>query len=200
MKDCAKTLAGLDAGIAAVREDIDKKKRFGDVTPARMAVLKEDLEAAEVKYREDTTTTIAEARKATESARSALEQDVAEFAAVHPEDMDTNTVALLNAGIVKDFDLVRLANGATPTMLRLICAQAERMMEDSATARSLVAQIRAYLDPAARLSVFDSALLNSHIGAGADLINIVVEVWDNTLYQKFKREMAALENFTFSAQ
>ena len=202
MKDCAAKLAGLDAGIEATRKDIDERKRFGTVSPAQLAVLKEELEAAEVKYREDTAAVIAAAKQAAQEAGSALEKEAGDFAAVHPEDVDAATVALLNAGIVEGDDLVRLVNenGENVTMLRLLCAQAERLMEDNTTARALVAQIKAFVSPEARLSVFDGAMLNAHIGAGGDLLNIALEAWEGGIYQKYRAEMQQLNRFTFSGE
>ena len=199
MKDCAAKLAGLDAGIEATRKDIDERKRFGTVSPAQLAVLKEEMEAAEKEYRETTAATIAEAQKAAESARSVLEKEAGDFAAVHPEDVDAATVALLNAGIVEGGDLVRLVNenGENVTMLRLLCAQAERLMEDNTTARALVAQIKVFVSPEARLSVFDGAMLNAHIGAGGDLLNIAAEAWEGGIYQKYRADMKELNTFTF---
>lgn len=202
MRDCAAKLAGLDAGIEATRKDIDERKRFGTVSPAHLAVLKEELEAAEVKYREDTAAVIAAAKQAAQEARSALEKEAGDFAAVHPEDVDAATVALLNAGIMEDGDLVRLVNenGENVTMLRLLCAQAEKLMKNSTTARALVAQIKAFVPPETRLSVFDGAMLNAHIGAGGDLLNIAAEAWEGGIYQKYRAEMQQLNRFAFSGE
>lgn len=169
---------------------------------ARLAAIAAELERRRLIQREDTAAVIAAAKKAAQEARSALEKEAGDFAAVHPEDVDAATVALLNAGIVEGGDLVRLVNenGENVTMLRLLCAQAERLMEDSTTARALVARIKVFVSPEARLSVFDGAMLNAHIGAGGDLLNIAAEAWEGGIYQRFRAEIQQLNRFAFSGE
>ncbi len=202
MQDTGNKLAGLDAAIQTKREEIQNARRAANVTPAKLAVLTEERDEAEQKYREDTAAVIAAAKKAAQEARSALEKEAEDFSAVHPEAVDSATVALLNAGIMTGKDLVRLANenGENATMLRLFAKEAEKLMQDSPAARGLVAQIRAFLDPAARLEVFDGALLNSHIGAGAALFNVAKGAWDEIAYPEFRREMQQLNRFAFSGE
>lgn len=199
MRDCAAKLTALDAGIEATRKDIDERKRFGTVSPAQLAVLKEELEAAEVKYREDTAAGIAQARKDVETARSALEAEVKEFSVLHPEDVDNAATALLGAGIATAADLVSLANqfGDNVTMLRLLCSNAERLMDKDPVARALVAQIRTFLDPDSRLDLFDAAVMNAHIGADPALFNIARGAWTEHAFPKFRADMAALDTFSF---
>lgn len=199
MQDTGSKLAALDAAIQTERERIQAGRRAPNVSPAKLQVLSEERESLEKKYREDVDVVIAEAKQAAQEARNALEKEAGDFAAVHPEDVDAATVALLNAGIVEGGDLVRLVNenGENVTMLRLLCAQAERLMEDNTTARALVAQIKVFVSPEARLSVFDGAMLNAHIGAGGDLLNIAAEAWEGGIYQKYRADMKELNTFTF---
>ena len=82
-------------------------------------------------------------------------------------------------------------------MLRLLASNAERLMDSDPTARNLVAQIRTFLDPASRLDLFDAAVVNAHIGAGGDLLNIALEAWAEHAYPRFKADMAELDSFTF---
>lgn len=83
-------------------------------------------------------------------------------------------------------------------MLRLICAQAERLAAGGDTrAQLLVAQIGVFLDPETRMEIFDGAMLNAHIGAGADLFHIARAAWSEHAYGRFKADMEALDSFTF---
>ena len=82
-------------------------------------------------------------------------------------------------------------------MLRLINSSAERLMDSDPTARNLVAQIRAFLDPDSRLDTFDAAVVNSHIGADPALFNIARGAWEEHAYPRFKADMQQLDSFNF---
>lgn len=199
MQDTGNRLTALDAEIQSKREDIQRKRRAPNVSPARLTVLDEERKEAEAKYRQDVSAVVAEAQRAVKDTRKALENESADFAALHPEAVDNAALALLNAGIATDSDLVRLANqfGGNVTMLRLLCSHAEKLMQDSPTARNLVAQVKVFLDPEARLDVFDGAVLNAHIGADPALFNIARGAWTEHAFPKFRADMQQLNSFTF---
>lgn len=202
MKDTGSKLAALDAAIQAERERIQKGRRAPNVSPAKLQVLTEERESLEKKYREDTAAVIAEAKQDAQEARSALEREVQDFSVLHPEEVNNAALAILNAGIAGPDDLIHLANehGGSPTMLRLIASNAERLMDSDPTARNLVAQIRTFIDPEARLDVFDGAVLNAHIGADPALFSIARDAWTEHAYPRFKADMKELNTFTFQEE
>lgn len=202
MKDTGSKLAALDAAIQAERERIQKGRHAPNVTPARLAVLTEEREEAERKYRKDVAAVVAEAQRAVKDARYALESEVKDFGVLHPEEVNNAALAILNAGIAGPDDLIHLANehGGSPTMLRLIASNAERLMDSDPTARNLVAQVKVFLDPEARLDVFDGAVLNAHIGADPALFSIARDAWTEHAYPRFKADMKELNTFTFQEE
>lgn len=197
MQDTENKLAALDTAIQTERDQIQNARR--GAKPGRLAALDEERQEKEKTYRESTAAVIAEARKDVSEARNALESEVKDFGVLHPEEVDSAALAILNAGIAGADDLIHLANehGGSPTMLRLIASNAERLMDSDPTARNLVAQIRTFIDPEARLDVFDGAVLNAHIGAAPALFNIARDAWTEHAYPRFKADMKELNTFTF---
>ena len=117
MQDTANKLTKLDTAVQAERDRIQNARR--GAKPGRLMALDEERQEKEKTYRENTAAVIAQARKDVETARSALETDVQGFSVLHPEDVDSAALAILNAGIAGSADLVHLANehGSNPTML-----------------------------------------------------------------------------------
>lgn len=200
MQNTGDVLTRLDADIQTKRQDIQRQKHSPNLTPARLAVLDEELGAAETKYRQDTAAEIKKAQKAVKDARSALEKDAADFIALNPEAVDSTTVSLMDSGVATAVDLVRFADkcGSNPTMLRLICAQAEKLAAGGDTrAQMLAAQIGVFLDPEARLNAFDIAVTNSHVGSSPEFFAVARDAWNNFVYKGVQDDMRALDSFTF---
>jgi hypothetical protein len=187
----------LETNINSVREDTDKKKRMGDISPAMATVLDENLDRAEKQYREAVAAEITAAQTAVQDTRRSLEGDISKFLAASTVGLDSSTLVLLNSGIMTANDLVALANenGSNVTMLRMIRDKAEKLMDKSETARLLVAQITMFCDPDMRLTIFDNATSNVHIGAGSAMLSIAESIWDEKLQRNFSDEMKATNTF-----
>lgn len=199
MQDTGNALARFDADIQKERDSIQQRKRAAN-TPARLAALDEERQELEQKYRQDTAAEIQKARRAADDARKALERDVADFIALNPSDVDSATTGLLDRNLATTADLVRFAGqfGSNATMLRVIADQADKLAAGGdSRAQMLVAQIGVFLAPETRMEVFDGAMLNAHIGAGADLFHIARAAWSEHAYGRFKADMEALDSFTF---
>lgn len=200
MENTGNKLAQLDAEIQGKREELQQRKRAA-TTPARLAAVNEERDEVEAKYRAETAAEIQKARRAADDARKALENDVADFVALNPADVDSATTGLLDRNLATTADLIRFAGqfGKNATMLRVIADQADKLAAGGdSRAQMLSAQLAAFLDPEARMEVFDGAMLNAHIGAGADLFHIARAAWSEHAYGRFKADMEALDTFTFT--
>jgi hypothetical protein len=191
-------IEALEADVLEKRENVDKRKNYGNVSPGQMAVLNEELMESEQKYRDDIAAAVQEATDKIATMRDNLTADNAAFLAADPGKLDVATMTLLNSGICSSADLERIAaaNADNVTVLRLVCREAEKLLDKDAgdeTARLLVARIKAFLDPSGRPEVFDQAVVNTHLSGTADLISIAFDVWRDTLYRNFKAEMEKLD-------
>lgn len=191
------TLKSLDDGIAKTRTDIDGKKRYGTVSPAKMEVYREELAEAERAYRENCVAAADKARREAQEARQSLERELAQFTLADPSSLDSASLSLLNSGIMRDDDLVNLAlkNAQNPTMLRLVAAQAKTL--DTPTANDLMAHIAVYVSPDSRLRVFDVAVANAHFTGDSRFLSIAVDAWDERIYKEVRDDMQQLNSFTF---
>ena len=154
---------------------------------------------AQAAYRKSVQSLQDEADTAFKSLRLSLAKHIAEYTAADPEKVDQNTVMLLNSGVMRDTDLVSMANKYwnNPTMLKLIAGEAEKNLTDSKTARYLAVKIAEYISPNTRLSVFDNtvSIAMRTIADDGHRAGVFQKMWNEEFYPSAKANMAALDGF-----
>lgn len=132
--------------------------------------------------------------------RQSLAKHIAEYTAADPGKVDQNAVVLLNSGVMRDTDLVAMANKYwnNPTMLKLIAGEAEKNLTDSKTARYLAVKIAEYISPDARLRVFDSAVdaAKRTVSQSESYSASFQKFWSGEAYNALKTHMSNLDTFS----
>lgn len=127
--------------------------------------------------------------------RKELEAEQREYMLSRPEDVDPAAITLMNSGTMAIDDLAALANGATPTMLKLISKEAKS--RGTVEGVALAGKIDAFLNPAARLDVFDKAAYmvsaSFHDSGAYGAVN--ANVWTGGECDKARASMAALSTY-----
>lgn len=185
--------------LADARTRNEKAQANREYSRDKKAVEAAAYREAEADHRKSLRSLQDETRATFKALRQSLEKHIAEYTAADPEKVDQNAVVLLNSGVMRDTDLVAMANKYwnNPTMLKLIAGEAEKNLTDSKTARILAVEIAQYISPVSRLKNFDDAVdvAMRTIQDNERIAAVFQKEWAERFYPAIKGNMSALDSF-----
>lgn len=148
----------LEAELKVDQERAQKR----EITDRDLLLAKADFEAANLRLQDEISAILEKYKTERDEIRAALTKTVEEKYTATPDKMDAETMRLLDSGILTVVELGKLADGANPTMRRIIAKYARDMADGAKDeqvrrqATALSAMITQNINGNAEAAAFDS--------------------------------------------